>query len=213
MSVQRTQEQDTSLAELDPDQLTDSDELYHMAQAMRDDDYFEVPIVDWEKQNDAVMVTIITPNGETATVQETWPEKPTTDNNFIRACMCALNVDSAKDAALMADDLQNVSHADFTVPADKASYNGWELHPEVETPERLVDKLTVGDGTTSKMRWRWRFAAVMFGPVAIFLALSDTIGGDNWDSSTTAGEQYWKVQGLKYSTLGIILWFITLFLM
>jgi len=221
MSVETTttRDEDTSLAELDPDQLTDSDELYHMAQAMRDDEYFEVPIVDWEKKNDAVMVTIITPNGETAKVQETWPEKPTTDNNFIRACMCALNVDSAKDAALMADDLQDVSHADFTVPADKAEYHGWELKPEVDMPQSLrttVREYATGDTDTDGLDPFLRFLSLLGGPVSLAL----TIGGHRfaepgnwWTDDKTATEMFSYVQATWYAMWGTVLWIIVALLL
>lgn len=220
MSVETTKTRDdnTSLAELDPDQLTDSDELYHMVQAMRDDEYFEVPIVDWEKKNEAVLVTIITPNGETATVQETWPEKPTTENNFIRACMCALNVNSAKGAALMADDLQDVTHADFTVPADKA-YHGWELKPEVDMPESLratVREYATGEGDAENLDPMLKALAFLGGPMTMIVGIIGNRAdepGTWWDDDKSATEMFPFVQGMWYSLCGTILWLIVALLL
>lgn len=201
-----------SVAELDPDQLTDSDRLYHMAQAMRDeDDLFELPVVDWKTKGEAVLVEIVTPDGTTATVQQDWPDKPTEDNDFIRTCMCALDIDDPKSAALMADELQDVNHDEFTVPADR-NEDEWELKPEADMPESLRSSLRT-DEDASSVSTSWKIVAIAGGPLALLAGIFDTKKNVDWDDETPAAENYWNVQTFIFGSLGTVLWIIPLLLL
>lgn len=128
----QVEDEEADLSNLDPDQLSDSDKLERKARVLRGDELFDLPVIDWERENDAVLVTVVKPNGKTEEIQTGWPDKPTKSNTFIATCMCALDVDDAQTAALMADELQDANSTEHTVPVDKEGLSGWDLKPGAE---------------------------------------------------------------------------------
>jgi hypothetical protein len=212
-----TSSDETNLAALDPNQLTDSDRLYHMAQAMRDeDDLFELPVVDWEKKNKSVQVEIVTPDGTTDTVQQDWPDKPTEDNEFIRTCMCAMDIDDPTSATLMADELQDVDHDEFTVPADR-DYHGWELKPSADMPTTPSERITdTCHAFISPGERKFKVLSFLLGPVATIIT-AIVVGLDaaeraDGNDSVWSDETYAVARNNVFAFFGLLAW-VGLFLL
>lgn len=210
-----TVEDERSAIDVAEDDVSDTDELHRKAEAMRDDEYFDVPILNWEKvespRRETVELTVLRPNYERETITLDWPEKPTGESTFIKACMVALDVDNPKDAALMADELKDVEHDEFTVPADVQSDGEWELVPEADEQQRFERLRGFGsDGTTGDhLSGFQKLAGTMLGPLVMialpFLGV-DREPGIWFDETETGADAYWFAQTLFYAMIGTILW-------
>jgi hypothetical protein len=146
-----------------------------MSRALRDDGYYDVSVIDWDKQGDKhVEVTIITPigGGTEATLTMDWPRIPSADNDFIQLCLHALpSAETPAEAGLMADELQGAEHGEYTVPAKPTTRTpDWEHSTQEWTLRFENDESSNDSGGLEDMDGIEKIIAIVFSPVAWLFA-------------------------------------------
>jgi len=80
------------------DELTPTDELYHIQESTNDDGTVDVEIVEWSKEGDVVYVEYRLPTLETTSERMEWPEKDSDEYKFVRLVRhCGYTIGSLQD--------------------------------------------------------------------------------------------------------------------
>jgi len=181
-------------------------ELFKMADSIRDDGYYDVEITGWEKDGDQVEVTYQTPIDGTHSNTYQWPSKPTESNQFVQILMAALEVDDPVAAVSRADALKPPDGdelGDATVPCNADS--GWNLKPSVASTHSDSDDEQIGRRLSTVLK----AGAFVLGPIAFAIG---TIGnywnepGTWWPEDKSAADMFTFVQGMWYALWGSVVW-------
>jgi hypothetical protein len=165
------------------------DELQKKVERFRDDGFYDVYIRDWKKIDDnQVRIYFTKPNGEMQSETMDWPSKPVKNNQFIKTCMDALDLDSPENAAMMAENLKNAEAGTYRTRAD-VDENYWRLCPEIR--DESDDS---GSSPESKAYFDVliTFLSFMLGPTALLcLTIVGTERGYWFTDCKSSSELYW----------------------
>jgi len=138
-----TTDQDEHTTQQDESDLSPTDELFSMADNVREDGLYDVEILDWEKeggsktQGELVTVHFDTKFDGTHSNTFTWPNNPTEENEFVSLLMQALGVDDPVKAVSRADALKSPDGDEIgtTVPAERSDStpSSWNIDTSVNS--------------------------------------------------------------------------------
>lgn len=209
LQITPSEEESTRTRDEDVDDATR--ELFTMADTIREDGYYDVPIIGWEKEkggrydDDQVHVTFETPiDGEHTNTYE-WPTKPTEDSQFVQILMAALEVDDPVAAVSRADALKQPDGDALrsTVPCN--SENGWNLKPSVADVHSDDSSNTSGGKANQTTRVDMLTTAIMAPFMVVWFILHGCFG---WVSQRAGNNKHDTAKIAAATMLGMIPWSI-----
>lgn len=208
MSTQTHTDSDTTEVEVDTDgDSSATDELFAMADAIRDDELYTVELLDWNRcSDDTVRVDYRTPTDGVQYNTMNWPSKPTEDSDFVKILMVGLDVDDPVAAVSRADALKQSGDApNPTCPCNINKHDSWILRPDDAT---ILQDDTENDvnGRGEAITTGYMIGHVIFGPcTAVWFILHGLLG---FEDQPTAENKYDTAKVAGASILGSILWLL-----
>lgn len=199
--------------------VSDVDELQRKAEQLTEDGMFNVRIKNWKKvRGGRVEVMFEKPDGDKGKKTMKWPDKPTKDNKFIRVCMDALDLQNAKDAAMMSENLKNCEIDNYQVKAD-VDDGKWEIKPEIDlgfkhklkSGIQRKDKKTEAKSIDVEL-WK-KLTSLILGPIALlYISIVGTLFEPKiwFQADKNSKESYWVIVCVLYSVIGSAFWLLSL---
>ena len=170
------------------DELTPTDELYHIQESTNDDGTVDVEILEWSKHGDVVYVEYRLPTLETETEQMEWPEKASDEYKFVRLVRhCGYTIGS-----LQSDD---VSITGCRVKFD----DGETVLPEQQS---WIEKVKQAMKSPSDAPYIIQFLVLVIWPFFVGLSLLAYVDMGN--------ELKDKPKGIALANIGWVFWSVGL---